>query len=50
MAQKQIKRLAVFSYTHTHTVHIGCVRYITYIHTHHTHNLGSRGKTDENFT
>ena len=30
-------RLAVFSYTHTHTVHIGCVRYITYIHTPHTH-------------
>lgn len=26
-----------FSLIHTHTVHIGCVRYITYIHTPHTH-------------
>lgn len=50
MAQKQMKRLAVFSYTHKHTVHIRCVRYIIYIHTPHTYNLGSRGKIDENFT
>ena len=38
------------THTHTHTLQIRCVRYITYIQTPHTHNLGSRGKIDENFT
>lgn len=44
------KTCSFLLYTYTHTVHIRCVRYIIYIHTPHTYNLGSRGKIDENFT